>query len=117
MAEILITVCFSAAPRQICELTLRLPEGASLHAAVAQASQQGDWPLDWREAGQWQTLAPSIWGRKVGWSTPLRDGDRVALCRGLRVDPKVARRERFSKQGARRAGLFAKKRPGAAAGY
>jgi putative ubiquitin-RnfH superfamily antitoxin RatB of RatAB toxin-antitoxin module len=51
------------------------------------------------------------------WNTVLRDGDRVELCRELRVDPKVARRERFSKQGARRAGLFAKKRPGAAAGY
>ncbi|MGH8819682.1 MAG: RnfH family protein, partial [Rhodoferax sp.] len=31
--------------------------------------------------------------------------------------PKVARRERFRKQGARTAGLFAKKRPGAKPGY
>ena len=41
----------------------------------------------------------------------------IELCRALRVDPKVARRERFKQQGARRTGLFAKKRPGAAAGY
>jgi uncharacterized protein len=37
--------------------------------------------------------------------------------RPLLVDPKVARRERFRTQGARAAGLFAKKRPGAKPGY
>ena len=37
--------------------------------------------------------------------------------RELKVDPKVARRERFVKQGARTTGLFAKKRLGAKAGY
>jgi hypothetical protein len=33
------------------------------------------------------------------------------------VDPKVARRERFKKQGARGTGLFAKRRKGGKAGY
>jgi putative ubiquitin-RnfH superfamily antitoxin RatB of RatAB toxin-antitoxin module len=47
----------------------------------------------------------------------LRDQDRVEIYRGLRVDPKVARRERFNRQGAKRAGLFAKTRAGAKAGY
>jgi sulfur carrier protein len=47
----------------------------------------------------------------------LRDQDRVEFYRGLRVDPKVARRERFSKQGARASGLFAKRRPGSKPGY
>jgi putative ubiquitin-RnfH superfamily antitoxin RatB of RatAB toxin-antitoxin module len=37
--------------------------------------------------------------------------------RALRVDPKVARRERFNKQGSRGAGLFSKRRPGAKPGY
>ena len=111
-----ITVCFSPAPRTVCELSLRLVVGSTLTQAIAQAVQQPDWPQGWGEK-QCQALQPAIWGRKVGWSTLLRDGDRVELCRGLRVDPKVARRERFRKQGARRAGLFAKKRPGAAAGY
>ena len=117
MAELAITVCFSPAPRQVCELALTVPAGCTLHQAVTQASALAAWPADWREPLQWQALAPSLWGRKVGWSTALREGDRVELSRGLRVDPKVARRERFSKQGARRAGLFAKKRPGSAAGY
>ncbi len=117
MAELTVTVCFSPAPRQVCELALRLPAGSTLQQALAQAALQAVWPADWREPAHWQTLAPSLWGRKVPWSRPLREGDRVELSRALRVDPKVARRERFSRQGARRAGLFAKKRPGSAAGY
>jgi sulfur carrier protein len=47
----------------------------------------------------------------------VREGDRVEVYRGLKVDPKVARRERFRSQGARAAGLFAKRRPGAKPGY
>ncbi len=117
MAEtIAITVCFSPAPRTVCELALQLTAGSTLSHAVALAVQHPGWPKGWDEQ-QCHTLSPSLWGRKAGWSTTLREGDRVELCRDLRVDPKVARRERFSKQGARRAGLFAKKRPGAAAGY
>jgi hypothetical protein len=46
-----------------------------------------------------------------------RHGDRLEICRGLRVDPKVARRERFVAQGARGSGLFASRRPGAKSGY
>lgn len=58
-----------------------------------------------------------IWGRKQETSAPLREGDRIEVYRSLRVDPKVARRERFVGQGSRGAGLFSKKRPGAKAGY
>ena len=47
----------------------------------------------------------------------LHDGDRVEIYRRLTVDPKVARRERFTKQGAKKAGLFTKRRAGAGAGY
>ena len=49
------------------------------------------------------------------WELQLQD--RVEVYRALKVDPKVARRERFAKQGARTTGLFASKRPGAKAGY
>lgn len=117
MAEMLnITVCFSPAPRVVCELLLQIPAGSTLQQAIALAVQHAQWPAGWTEQ-QCHSLTPGIWGRKVAWNAVLRDGDRVELCRDLRVDPKVARRQRFSKQGARRAGLFAKKRPGAAAGY
>jgi putative ubiquitin-RnfH superfamily antitoxin RatB of RatAB toxin-antitoxin module len=111
-----ITVCFSPGPRLVCELELEVPAGTSLQQAVALASRQAAWPADWPEHACLK-LTPGLWGRKSSWHKIVRSGDRVELYRTLRVDPKVARRERFSKQGARRAGLFAKKRPGAAAGY
>ncbi len=59
-----------------------------------------------------------VWGKKVALSHVLRDQDRLELYRQLTVDPKVARRERFVGQGAKKAaGLFAKRRVGAKAGY
>lgn len=58
-----------------------------------------------------------VWGRKARLDDPLQQGDRIEVYRPLRVDPKVARRERFRSQGARSAGLFANKRPGAKSGY
>ena len=68
-------------------------------------------------AEQADALACGVWGRKVPHSHVLQDGDRVELYRALLVDPKVARRERFVGQGTKSAGLFAKRRAGAKAGY
>jgi len=117
MAEVLsVTVSFSPAPRVVFECMLELQQGSSLAQALALARAQADWPVGWDEA-RCRGLTPGLWGRKADWNTPLREGDRVELYRPLRVDPKVARRERFNRQGARRAGLFAKKRPGSASGY
>ncbi|MFM7025931.1 MAG: RnfH family protein [Limnohabitans sp.] len=111
MAETLvITVCFSPSPRVVHDMPLRLDAGATLTQAVALATQQPGWPPDWPPESC-HALTPGIWGRKVAWGTVLREGDRVELYRNLRVDPKVARRERFRQQGSRRAGLFAQKRP------
>ena len=67
-----------------------------------------------RATEDWQT---AVWGKPVHPSHLLKNGDRLELLRPLRVDPKVARRERFQKQGAKTAGLFAKRRPGAKPGY
>ena len=61
--------------------------------------------------------ALGVWGKKAKPEQLLRDHDRVEISRPLKVDPKVARRTRFAKQGAGAAGLFARKRPGAKAGY
>jgi putative ubiquitin-RnfH superfamily antitoxin RatB of RatAB toxin-antitoxin module len=58
-----------------------------------------------------------IWGRKVLWTQPLQEGDRIELYRPLKVDPKVARRQRFKRQGKGRTGLFANRKSGSAAGY
>ncbi len=68
-----------------------------------------------------QVFAPDqeagIWGKLRPRATVLADGDRVELYQPLKVDPKKARRERFAKQGARRAGLFARRRPQSKQGY
>jgi len=59
----------------------------------------------------------SVWSRPVALTHVLRDLDRIEILRPIKVDPKVARRERFKKQGTKGAGLFAKQRPGSKAGY
>ena len=97
-----VVVAASLQPRQVLERTLQLPVGATLADAVqASALLAPDLPLE-----QWPTCG--IWGKVMAPTQVLRDGDRVELYRPLTVDPKVARRERFSRQGARAAGLFAR---------
>ena len=63
------------------------------------------------------TLKVGMWGRHVRFDHILAEHDRIEIYRALRVDPTVARRERFVSQGAKRTGLFANKRAGAKAGY
>jgi len=62
-------------------------------------------------------LDVGVWGKAVSRQHALRAGDRVELYRPLTVDPKVARRARFVRQGAKSAGLFATRRAGGKAGY
>lgn len=91
---------------------MQVPEGSTLSQAVAASGWLQRYPELAAEGVQ-----AGIWGRTAADETVLRDRDRVEFYRALRVDPKVARRERFSKQGARATGLFAKRRPGAKPGY
>lgn len=107
-----ITVVFSPRPREVQERQLVLPDGADVAQALAACGWSGE--VLCAEDG-----APllGVWGRKALLQQPLRDQDRVEIYRPLKVDPKVARRARFVKQGARASGLFARRRPGAKAGY
>lgn len=105
-----VTLVHASAPREVHALEMELPEGTS----IAQALQAAGWTA--RFPGI-ETLGIAIWGRRVDANTRLRHGDRLEFCRPLRVDPKVARRERFAGQGARTAGLFSARRPGSKAGY
>jgi putative ubiquitin-RnfH superfamily antitoxin RatB of RatAB toxin-antitoxin module len=107
-----VSVVWSPRARVVQEVELTLQEGAT----VAQAVQASGWVA---YVGATDDGAPllGVWGRKATPSQILRDRDRVEIHRRLTVDPKVARRTRFVKQGARAAGLFARKRPGAKAGY
>jgi putative ubiquitin-RnfH superfamily antitoxin RatB of RatAB toxin-antitoxin module len=107
-----VLLVYAPAPRTTLEAELQLPEQAKLADALALSG----WPALHAELRS-PAVQAGIWGRKAGLQTPLRDGDRVEFYRSLRVDPKVARRERFVDQGARTTGLFARRRPGAKPGY
>ncbi len=105
-----ITLLYASASRTVHELALDVPVGCTLEQALERAGWINRFP-------EVRSLPKGIWNHKAGPETVLREGDRVEVYRQLRVDPKVARRERFVGQGARRAGLFAQRRPGSKAGY
>jgi uncharacterized protein len=109
--ELNITVVYSPAPRVLHEIVLTLPVGARVSDALAACAHDARFALALREP------QVGLWGKKVALTHALQTEDRVEIYRPLRVDPKVARRERFKKQGAKSAGLFAQRRPGAKAGY
>ena len=100
-----VAVAASLRAGEATEWSLQLPPGATLADAVAASAAAGHLPsADISEGGC------GIWGKRAEPDQLLRDGDRVELYRPLTVDPKVARRERFARQGARTAGLFARER-------
>jgi putative ubiquitin-RnfH superfamily antitoxin RatB of RatAB toxin-antitoxin module len=106
------TVVCAVAPGQVVEVMLDLCLGASVADALRACGAMAVF------AGvDLSSLDAGVWGKLAAHTQLLEDGDRVELYRPLTVDPKVARRERFSRQGSGRAGLFTKKRPGAKAGY
>lgn len=122
MAEptIQVTLCWSLAPRHVQEIILQVPVGSSVEAVldlcVAQWLQsQGS--ADAATLSSLKFQQPGIWGKKVSWTEVVKTDDRIELYRPLKVDPKVARRQRFKRQGKGRTGLFANRKSGSAAGY
>ncbi|MDW5444370.1 RnfH family protein [Polaromonas sp. SM01] len=107
-----ILLVYSSAPRQVREWPLVLPSGST----VAQALEASGILAEFPELAS-SRLALGIWGRKTSLRQVLHAQDRLEIYRALRVDPKTARRERFSKQGVKKSGLFSQKRAGAKAGY
>ena len=107
-----VSIVYSPGARQVFEELLDLPDGATVRQAVHASRLLTAFPeLSLSRSGV------GVWGRKASAGQVLRDRDRIEIYRPLQVDPKVARRERFKKQGARSTGLFARKRTGAKAGY
>ncbi len=107
-----ITILYSPAPRKVSEWKLDVAPGSNIKQALLQCSvltEFADLALN--------TLTTGVWGKRYSQNHKLKENDRIEIYRPLRVDPKVARRERFTRQGAKRAGLFANKRVGAKAGY
>ncbi len=112
----MITVVYAPAQGPAFEASLDLPEGSTAQWAVERCGLLEAFPelLELLARGD---LTLGVWGRGCRASQRLVTQDRVEVYRALRVDPKVARRERFKGQGARSAGLFAHQRPGGKAGY
>ena len=107
-----VTVTWSPAAREVTEKTVLLASGATVMDALRESG--------WLAANAGFDLSKAgvgVWGRAALPDQLLEDLDRVEIYRALTVDPKVARRERFGRQGARATGLFARKRPGAKSGY
>ena len=92
-----IEVVYAAAPHDVRTAVLQLEAGATLADAVRASGLLAQLSTEQADA-----LKPSIWGRAALLDARLRDGDRVELTRGLLVDPKEARRQRYRRDGVRR---------------
>lgn len=91
-----VEVVYSPDPRTVEQVALELAAGSTVREAVRASGIAARHPAilaDGQPVG--------IWGRLCGLDDPLRDGDRVELYRGLTVDPKEARRQRYRRQGGR----------------
>jgi putative ubiquitin-RnfH superfamily antitoxin RatB of RatAB toxin-antitoxin module len=108
--KVQVSLCWSLTARHVHELSLQVPEGSILADVLSLAAE-----LETLNLLKLQT--PGIWGRKVPWTHVVQEGDRIEFYRPLQVDPKVARRQRFKRQGKGRTGLFANRKSGSAAGY
>jgi putative ubiquitin-RnfH superfamily antitoxin RatB of RatAB toxin-antitoxin module len=111
-----LSVVFSATARQAFERDLEVQAPCSIAEAIRASGLLEAFP----EVGDGLAtgvLSTGVWGEPAPLDHLLAELDRVEVYRALTVDPKLARRLRFSKQGARAAGLFAKRRPGSKPGY
>jgi len=111
-----IVVTYAPAQRLAQEWLVEIPDGSTVQMALEQSGVLTAFS-DITELLARGVLSLGIWGRSCSADQALADQDRIEIYRPLRVDPKVARRERFRGQGVKRAGLFAKKREGGKAGY
>jgi len=110
--RISVTLVYSPGAREVHEIALQVAHSTSVLQALRASGLLQLFPVI-----ELQTAVIGVWGRKVSLNQALRENDRIEIYRPLSVDPKVARRQRFAKQGARSAGLFVKKRAGGKAGY
>jgi putative ubiquitin-RnfH superfamily antitoxin RatB of RatAB toxin-antitoxin module len=112
MARLHITVVYSPEARLVHEKQLELPLGSSVNDAIQASGLVSQLP----QLAELQHQV-GVWGKATTANQVLKDMDRVEIYRPLKVDPKVARRERFARQGIKKSGLFANKRAGSKTGY
>ena len=93
-----IELVYAESPQRLHRLGLSLPAGSTVADALRASG--------WREllgAGVLDGLRLGVWGRTCEPQAVLRDHDRIELYRPLQVDPKEARRQRYRRDGMRRA--------------
>jgi hypothetical protein len=91
-AAMKVRVSYSPAPRQVDSVELELPPGSRVADALRASGLLERYDLQIA-----QDLGVGVWGKARPLDTPLRDADRVEVYRGLLVDPKEARRQRYRK--------------------
>lgn len=96
--SIVVELVHAPGPHQLRRLQLTLPAGAT----VADALLASGWG-DLLGAATDDGLRLGVWGRSCTPQTLLRTHDRIELYRPLLVDPKEARRQRYRRDGVRRA--------------
>lgn len=92
MAERLSVEVVYALPDQVFLRRLDLPNGATVHDAIAVSAVCEAFP-ELTEA----PLRAGIYSKSVSLDRTLRDGDRVELYRPLQLDPMDARRRRAAR--------------------
>lgn len=88
--RISVEVVHSPAPRTVQRMQVSLDAGATVEDALRATGWFASDPVG---------LSLGIWGRKTDPTAVVRDQDRVEVYRGLIVDPKEARRQRYRAQG------------------
>ncbi|MFZ2236640.1 MAG: RnfH family protein [Dokdonella sp.] len=88
MAEPVVVEVVYATPDQQRLCPVDVPEGASVAAAIAASGLIEEFGLDE------ETLEAGIWSHRVALDTRVKMGDRIEIYRPLKIDPKLARRQR-----------------------
>lgn len=107
-----VSLVYSPAPRMVREWVMDVPSGTRALWVLESSGVFEAFP-NLQEEG----VRLGMWGKRVDASYLLQPDDRLEIYRCLLVDPKVARRERFKRQGSKGTGLFAGVRVGGKAGY
>ncbi len=88
MAEPVVVEVVYATPddQRLCRVDV--PDGASVAAAIAASGLIEEFALDE------ETLEAGIWSQRITLDTRVKTGDRIEIYRPLKIDPKLARRQR-----------------------
>jgi uncharacterized protein len=95
-ANVDVWVSYSPAPRQVDSVALTLPLGSCVADALRASGLLARHGLALDDS-----ISVGVWTKLRPLDAVLRASDRIEIYRGLRVDPKEARRQRYRKQPAK----------------